>query len=34
MNPGYDRLDYPGSARTVHYECMFCHNGVPETFRK
>jgi predicted CXXCH cytochrome family protein len=29
MNPGYDRLDYQGSTRAVHYECMGCHNAVP-----
>jgi predicted CXXCH cytochrome family protein len=29
MNPGYDRLDYQGSTRAIHYECMFCHNGFP-----
>ena len=30
MNPGYDRADYPGSTRAVHYECMFCHNAYPK----
>lgn len=30
MIPGYDRADYPGSERPVHYECMFCHNGYPK----
>src|SRR5215467_1884333 len=29
MNPGYDRLDYQGSTRAIHYECMSCHNGYP-----
>jgi predicted CXXCH cytochrome family protein len=29
MNPGYDRPDYQGSTRAIHYECMFCHNGYP-----
>jgi predicted CXXCH cytochrome family protein len=29
MNPGYDRLDYQGSTRAIHYECMFCHNAYP-----
>jgi predicted CXXCH cytochrome family protein len=29
MNPGYDRFDYQGSTRAIHYECMFCHNGYP-----
>ncbi len=29
MNPGYDRPDYGGSTRVIHYECMFCHNGYP-----
>src|ERR1051326_5292328 len=29
MNPGYDRAEYQGSTRIVHYECMFCHNGYP-----
>ena len=29
MNPGYDRPDYGGSTRAIHYECMFCHNGYP-----
>jgi predicted CXXCH cytochrome family protein len=30
MNPGYDRADYQGSTRVIHYECMFCHNGYPQ----
>ncbi len=30
MLPGYDRADYPGSERPVHYECMFCHNAYPK----
>ena len=30
MLPGFDRADYPGSTRLVHYECMFCHNGYPK----
>ncbi|HKV48897.1 MAG TPA: tetratricopeptide repeat protein [Candidatus Acidoferrales bacterium] len=30
MIPGFDRADYPGSTRLVHYECMFCHNGYPK----
>ena len=30
MNPGYDRPDYPGSIRAIHYECMFCHNAYPK----
>jgi predicted CXXCH cytochrome family protein len=29
MNPGYDRLDYQGSTRAIHYECMSCHNAYP-----
>jgi predicted CXXCH cytochrome family protein len=29
MNPGYDRPDYPGSTRTISYECMSCHNAYP-----
>ena len=29
MNPGYDRPEYQGSTRVIHYECMFCHNGYP-----
>ena len=29
MNPGYDRADYHGSTRIIHYECMFCHNAYP-----
>ena len=29
MNPGYDRADYHGSTRVIHYECMFCHNAYP-----
>jgi predicted CXXCH cytochrome family protein len=29
MNPGYDRPDYQGSTRAIHYECMFCHDGYP-----
>ena len=31
MNPGYDRADYQGSTRMIHYECMFCHNAYPKT---
>ncbi len=30
MLPGYDRPDYPGSERPIHYECMFCHNTYPK----
>ena len=30
MNPGYDKADYGGSTRAIHYECMFCHNGYPQ----
>jgi predicted CXXCH cytochrome family protein len=29
MNPGFDQLDYQGSTRAIHYECMFCHNAYP-----
>ena len=29
MNPGYDRPEYQGSTRVIHYECMFCHNAYP-----
>ena len=29
MNPGYDRLDYQGSTRVIHYECIACHNAYP-----
>jgi Flp pilus assembly protein TadD len=29
MNPGYDRADYQGSTRVIHYECMYCHNAYP-----
>lgn len=29
MNPGYDKADYGGSTRLIHYECMSCHNGYP-----
>jgi len=29
MQPGFDRADFPGSTRTVTYECMFCHNAYP-----
>jgi predicted CXXCH cytochrome family protein len=29
MNPGYDRPEYPGSKRTVIYECIFCHDAYP-----
>ena len=29
MNPGYDKADYGGSTRVIHYECMFCHNAYP-----
>lgn len=31
MNPGYDRPDHPGFTRTITNECMFCHNGIPES---
>jgi predicted CXXCH cytochrome family protein len=31
MNPGYDRPDHPGFRRAITYECMFCHNAIPET---
>ncbi len=30
MLPGFDRVDYPGSQRPVHYECIFCHNAYPK----
>jgi tetratricopeptide (TPR) repeat protein len=30
MNPGYDQLDYQGSTRVIHYECMSCHNAYPQ----
>jgi predicted CXXCH cytochrome family protein len=30
MNAGYDRPDHPGFRRTITYQCMFCHNGIPE----
>jgi predicted CXXCH cytochrome family protein len=30
MNPGYDKADYGGSVRQIHYECMFCHNAYPQ----
>jgi predicted CXXCH cytochrome family protein len=30
MNPGYDKPDYPGSTRPIHYECMACHNAYPK----
>ena len=30
MLPGFDRPDYPGSERPVHYECIFCHNAYPK----
>jgi Flp pilus assembly protein TadD len=30
MLPGFDRADYPGSERPVHYECLFCHNAYPK----
>ena len=30
MIPGFDRADYPGSQRPVHYECIFCHNAYPK----
>jgi Flp pilus assembly protein TadD len=30
MLPGFDRADYPGSERPVHYECIFCHNAYPK----
>jgi predicted CXXCH cytochrome family protein len=30
MAPGFDRPDYPGSTRSVTYECMFCHNAYPK----
>jgi predicted CXXCH cytochrome family protein len=31
MNPGYDRPDHQGFRRKVTYDCMFCHNGYPES---
>jgi len=31
MAPGYDRADHDGVTRRVRHECMFCHNGYPET---
>jgi len=31
MNPGYDRPDHQGFRRKVTYDCIFCHNGYPET---
>src|SRR6185436_5674782 len=31
MNPGYDRPDHQGFRRKVTYDCMFCHNGYPDT---
>ncbi|MEO8036232.1 MAG: hypothetical protein ABI837_17485, partial [Acidobacteriota bacterium] len=31
MAPGYDRPDHDGVGRRVRHECMFCHNGYPET---
>ena len=34
MNPGYDRPDYPGSTRAISYECMSCHNALPEDSRR
>jgi predicted CXXCH cytochrome family protein len=30
MSPGYDRPDHQGVTRTVHQECMFCHNAYPD----
>ncbi|HWC00779.1 MAG TPA: hypothetical protein VG672_28930, partial [Bryobacteraceae bacterium] len=30
MLPGFDRPDYPGSERPVHYECIFCHSAYPK----
>jgi predicted CXXCH cytochrome family protein len=37
MNPGYDKADHGGSTRSIHYECMFCHNaypGIPDGHQK
>jgi hypothetical protein len=31
MNPGYDRANHAGFQRAISYDCMFCHNGYPET---
>jgi tetratricopeptide (TPR) repeat protein len=30
MNPGYDRPDHGGFRRPITYDCMFCHNAIPE----
>ena len=30
MSPGYDRPNHDGFQRLVSFDCMFCHNGLPE----
>ena len=31
MNPGYDSPRHRGFRRQINFDCMFCHNGYPET---
>ena len=30
MSPGYDRPNHDGFQRVITFDCMFCHNGVPQ----
>lgn len=30
MSPGYDRPNHDGFQRVISFDCMFCHNGLPE----
>ena len=30
MNPGYDQPDQQGFRRNIPYDCMFCHNAIPQ----
>ena len=30
MSPGYDRPNHDGFQRLISFDCMFCHNGLPE----
>ncbi len=30
MSPGYDRQNHDGFQRVISFDCMFCHNGLPE----
>ena len=30
MSPGFDRPNHDGFQRVISFDCMFCHNGLPE----